>query len=212
VVLKEGRENFGPVAPARPDLDHGRLRREAKERELIKRMTNLVPRDELCASRWIADSGVERQLGGVRWLEGARAQGGRRREHEGRRRGDGGETARFPVLLEHAISRKTEASSNNAASGWASSATGHIRIWQLRVSLLGAGPNCGRRLLYATIDEPPAVEPQSPAKPTLAPSFSLDVVHEHPIVGGRSRAHFGKRGVIEHACNSIARFNHDEAN
>jgi hypothetical protein len=39
----------------------------------------------------------------------------------------------------------------------------------------------------------------------------LNVVHQRPILGGRARAHFGKRAVIEHARDCIAGFDHDEA-
>ena len=55
-------------------------------------------------------------------------------------------------------------------------------------------------------------EAQSPEKPNVIPSRGSDVIHEHPIVSGRSRAHLGKRGVIEHARNGVARFNHDDTN
>ena len=39
----------------------------------------------------------------------------------------------------------------------------------------------------------------------------LYVVHQHPIVSGRARAHFGKRAAIEHVRDGVARFDHDEA-
>src|ERR1700678_2254749 len=67
VIVQKGREDLRPVAAAGPDLDHGRLRRNAKEGEFIERMTDLVARDEFRTSRRIVDCGVERQISGGNW-------------------------------------------------------------------------------------------------------------------------------------------------
>jgi hypothetical protein len=39
----------------------------------------------------------------------------------------------------------------------------------------------------------------------------LNVVHPHPIIGGRARAHVGKRAAIEHIRNGVAGVDHDQA-
>ena len=82
MIAQEERKNFRPVAAARPDLDHGRLRRDSEERELIEWVTGRVPRDKFRASRRIADSSVKRQLGGGGGCtnSGRHTQDGRDRE------------------------------------------------------------------------------------------------------------------------------------
>ena len=64
MIVQQGREDLRPVAAARPDLDHGRLRRHAEKGEFLEGMARFVPRDKFLAPRGIADRRFERQLSG----------------------------------------------------------------------------------------------------------------------------------------------------
>ena len=83
MIVQEGREDLRPVAAARPDLDHGRFGRDAKEGQLLKRMARLVPCNEFRAPRRISDRGVERQIssGGLRMNSERESKDGRKRQH-----------------------------------------------------------------------------------------------------------------------------------
>ena len=54
-----------------------------------------------------------------------------------------------------------------------------------------------------------AIEPGALAASRTEPW--LYVVHQHPVISGRARAHLGKRAAIKHVGDGVARVDHDEA-